>query len=187
MEKQFADKDMDVERFVAVNGQEVYGKKDRAGSKGCRDTHLKLWGRITPREIYVVFEDDVTIVENKFLAYVEELTAIDPNWVMLNFKNAPATFKGRRVSDNFGKAGRVDAMRGGKGVNAGTWAYAVNGKNIKSLLGVFEKKKLWTIDYQLRGSFDKVDCYYCLGPEQLVRHGANPEIGDSIRMVLDRI
>jgi len=187
MEKQFADKNMDVTRFVAIDGAKVYGKRSHAGSKACRDTHLKLWRQIKSDEIYIIFEDDVTICDNKFSEYVKELSTVDPNWVILNFKNEQRKFKGKRVSDRFGKASKVNIWKGGRGVNAGFWAYAVNGKNIKSLLDVYKGKNLlWAIDYQLRGNFDKVNGYFCLETKHLVLHGGRKGINTQVRKTIDR-
>tara|TARA_E500000331_G_C17152076_1_gene667777 strand:- start:8 stop:793 length:786 start_codon:yes stop_codon:yes gene_type:complete len=187
MEKQFEEKNMNVTRFEAINGNKVYKGHKHAGSKACRDTHLKLWRQINSNEIYIIFEDDITIVEDKFSDYVKELTSKDPNWTFLNFKNMPKRFKGTRISDKFGKAAKVGTFfLGGTGVNAGLWAYAVNGRTIRSLLNVFKGGgNIWAIDYQLRNNFDKVNGYFCLGDEHLATHG-DRETMKSVRLGIDK-
>ena len=69
------------ERFSAIDG-EIY-KGINKGSRACRDTHLALWKKIKKDEIFIIFEDDITISENKFEEIISKLPT--ENWNILNF------------------------------------------------------------------------------------------------------
>tara|TARA_B100001094_G_C18117799_1_gene765037 strand:+ start:180 stop:1460 length:1281 start_codon:yes stop_codon:yes gene_type:complete len=144
------------ERFSAIDGEKEYTGTNR-GSRACRDTHLTLWKKIKKDEIFIIFEDDIDIVDNRFEEIISNLS--DKTWSFFNFGNPTRGVNGVNVEPYFIKASKTI---GQPGVNTGMWVYAVNGENINNLLDPFKDKNKnsnW-IDVQLKENFDTINAYY---------------------------
>jgi GR25 family glycosyltransferase involved in LPS biosynthesis len=152
------------ERFSAIDG-EIY-KGINKGSRACRDTHLALWKKIKKDEIFIIFEDDITISENKFEEIISKLPT--ENWNILNFGKNKG-HKGTYIKPFFikGSVTKQEAY----GINVGMWAYAINGEKIKEVLELFKNDKDNNdfIDIQLKTNFNKIKAYFYSG-DIFVKH-----------------
>jgi GR25 family glycosyltransferase involved in LPS biosynthesis len=164
-EEEAAKHAMDIIRSPAIEG---IGRK-YPGDWGCKQSHLQLWRQIKENEIFVIFEDDISIKENKF---EEILTQLPVDWHMCNFGRPVTHYKpaveGSPVNPYFIKAKTCDK----RGRNSGLWAYAIKGATIGKILKLYEKKESNTccIDVWLRKNMDKFNCLFYTGPV-VVRHG----------------
>tara|TARA_R110000744_G_scaffold8858_1_gene28889 strand:- start:450 stop:1718 length:1269 start_codon:yes stop_codon:yes gene_type:complete len=159
IENVFKKHNIKAERITAIDGGKEYTGINR-GSRACRDTHLSLWKKIKPDEIFIIFEDDITIIENRFEEILNNLPTKE--WNILNFGKNKG-HKGTYIKPSFIK-GAVTA-HDAYGINVGMWAYAINGESIDKVFDLFKNKKENNdfIDVQLKTNFDKINTYFYSG------------------------
>ena len=187
IEEQLAKHNIKATRFAAIDGSKVYPKKwTKKGSKACRDSHLTLWNQIGSNEIYIIFEDDIEIKENRFEKVLASIKK--RKWSFCNFGKPNQGIVGTLVQDCI----RQGTVTKELGKNSGLWAYAINGKYIKELLDIFQPPYCLNpgkarvdysyIDVQLRERLNKFTGYFYSGPA-FVEHRW---IGKKCRNLIDK-
>ena len=165
IEKVLKKHNIKAERITAIDGEKEYTGINR-GSRACRDTHLSLWKKIKQDEIFIIFEDDITIIENKFEEILNNLPTKE--WNILNFGKNKG-HKGTYIKPFFIKG--VVTAQDAYGINVGMWAYAINGENTNKIFDLFKEEKSNNdfIDVQLKTNFDKINSYFYSG-DIFVKH-----------------
>ena len=165
-------KDIEITLWPAVIGTEVdinYYKKEQfltddfkinlVGSLGCLLSHATLWKKCAEDQncnIALIFEDDAIIKED-FNMKVEQIkeSHLPKDWTILRLSYKG--LKGKPISETVVKPDSIKK----KGVNAGTWCYLLNTKNVQTLFDIilpYNNKN--SMDVVMRNNMEELKIYF---------------------------
>ncbi len=173
----------DVKLWPAIYGKKInlnyYSKKgylsndfklNMPGSLGCLLSHVTLWEYCSNKkdcDIVLVLEDDVLLYDNfKELVNQINLNELPKNWeiVKLSYNKV--------VGENFSKSFLKPKSSIKRGVNAGSWCYLINTKNImnvRNILIPYNNKS--SMDVIIRENIEKINIFFV--KEKLSGHDKN--------------
>tara|TARA_Y100001935_G_scaffold194791_1_gene162862 strand:- start:1292 stop:1993 length:702 start_codon:yes stop_codon:yes gene_type:complete len=165
-------KDIEITLWPAIIGTEVdinHYKKEKfltddfkinlIGSLGCLLSHATLWKNCAEDQncnIALIFEDDAIIKED-FNMQVEQIKESDlpKDWTILRLSYKG--LKGKPISETVVKPDSIKK----KGVNAGTWCYLLNTKNVQTLFDIilpYNNKN--SMDVVMRNNMEELKIYF---------------------------
>ena len=133
-------------------------KLNMAGSLGCLLSHATLWKKCAQDqqcEIALIFEDDA-IMKSDFNDKIKEIkkSHLPDDWTIL--KLSYKGLIGKPISETIMKPDPIKR----KGVNAGTWCYLLNTKNIQTLLDIIlPYDNVISMDVVMRNNIEDLKIY----------------------------
>ena len=129
------------------------------GSLGCLLSHATLWKKCVEDKncnIALIFEDDAIIKED-FTEKIKEIkeSHLPEDWTILRLSYKGLI--GKPISETVIKPDPIKK----KGVNAGTWCYLLNTKNVQTLLNIilpYDNKN--SMDVLMRNNMEDLKIYF---------------------------
>jgi len=152
-------KTINIKKYVNKNYLPENFEMNMPGSLGCLLSHVTLWEYCHNSkgcEIALVLEDDV-ILDKKFLNTLNSISLeeLPKDWQIIKLSY------NKVYGDEFSKSFIKPKLNVKKGINAGSWCYLINTKeimNVRNILIPYDNKK--SMDVIIRENIEKINIFF---------------------------
>ena len=142
-------------------------KMHMPGSLGCILSHITLWKHCIKDnncDVALVLEDDV-ILNNNFMNTLDKISIdeLPDDWEIIKLSY------NKVIGKSFSKTFIKPKLNLNKGINAGSWCYLINTKNIQNVINILiPYNNKVSMDVIIRSNIDKRNIYFT--KQKLAKH-----------------